>query len=113
MALGAFIFFMCAGSFIQFLFLRGLRKHHPLQWEHAGCPTIWTDQSLFSAWPTISYIRRRAYRESGDVAGIAICERYRIALLIGYWGTTSSFVLFFFLLFSVGCPEEWQQSPSL
>ena len=28
MALGAVVFVMCIGSIVQFLFLRGLRKHH-------------------------------------------------------------------------------------
>lgn len=82
-ALGVLILAMCAGSVVQFVFLRGLRKHYPLQWDHAGRPTIWTDQSLMSAWPTIQYIQQRAYCASGDTAGAAFCHAYRAPLLTG------------------------------
>lgn len=106
MALGALVFVMCFGSFVQFLFLRGLRKHHQEQWKHAGQPTIWTDQSLFSAWPTISYLQRRAFCSSNDSAGIVFCQRFRIALLPSYWGTVLLLVLFFVLLFTAGWPKD-------
>lgn len=109
MALGALVFVMCFGSFVQFLFLRGLRKHHQEQWKHAGQPTIWTDQSLFSAWPTISYLQRRAFCSSNDSAGIVFCQRFRIALLLSYWGTVLLLVLFFVLLFTAGWPKDLLQ----
>lgn len=107
-ALGVLIAAMCGGSLVQFLFLRGLRKHHPNQWQHAGCPTIWSDQSLISAWPTIRYLQQRAFCTSGDKPGAAFCQRYRPPMLIGYWLTVASFAAVLVLLFTAGWPRQWQ-----
>jgi hypothetical protein len=107
-ALGLLIAAMCGGSLVQFLFLRGLRKHYPNQWQHAGRPTIWSDQSLISAWPTIQYLQQNAFCGSSDRAGVAFCQRYRFPMLPGYWLTVATFTAFLALLFTVGWPVQWQ-----
>lgn len=106
-ALAVLVLAMCACSVVQFAFLRGLRNEHPAQWRHAGQPTMWTAQSLISAWPTISYLQRRAYRSSGNAAGIAFCDRYRAALLTGYWCTVVAVLFLFMFVFTAGWPNEW------
>jgi hypothetical protein len=108
-AVGVLAVAMLVGTVVQFLFLRGLAKRHRAQWHHAGRPTIWSDQSLLSAWPTIRYIQRRAYRASGDPAGIAFCSRYRVPLLLSYWVTVFSFIAVVLLLFTAGWPNEWMK----
>lgn len=98
---------MLGGSAIQYTFLRGLAKRHAAQWHHAGKPTIWTDQSVLSAWPTVRYLQRQAFRASGDAAGIAFCRRYRMSMVIGYWSTVAAFAALLLSLFTVGWPTAW------
>jgi hypothetical protein len=99
---------MLAGSVVQYTFLRSLRRRHPMQWQHAGSPTIWSDQSLLSAWPTISYLTHRRYRGSNDPQGVAHCEAYRTAMLALYWVTACAFAVAVIVGFVFGWPQQWR-----
>lgn len=98
---------MVTTSAIQWSFLLGLKKRHPHQWRHAGSPTIWTDQSLFSAWPTVRYLQHKAYASSGDGAGIAFCSERRLPMVFGYWMTFAVFVTAVLVAISYGWPPGW------
>jgi hypothetical protein len=99
---------MVTGSGVQYAFLRALRRRYPTQWQHAGRPTIWSDQSLVSAWPTISHLTHRRYRDSNDPSGITHCEAYRTAMLVLYWLTVSAFVSAVVIGLVFGWPPQWR-----
>ena len=101
-----FMVALLAESLTSFLFLRGLKKQHPLQWAHSGERTIWTDSDLISAWGTIRYLQRREYLGSGNATGIVFCARHRPFVISTYWAAVISFALFIVLLFTVGMPKE-------
>jgi len=81
---------MLSTSAIQWTFLIRLKKRHPDQWEHAGSPTIMSDQSLTSAFGTVMYLQSRAYTYSDYQEGIRYCERFRFPMVVGYWITVAA-----------------------
>ncbi|MES2319593.1 MAG: hypothetical protein V4631_19100 [Pseudomonadota bacterium] len=99
---------MCTGSVVQFLFLRGLRKRHSSQWIHAGCPTMWTDQSIASAWPTVRYMQKREFLGSSNACGIAFCESYRTPFVTLYWLTLATFIAIVAAFGVFGVPPGWR-----
>ena len=99
---------MVISSIIQWSFLIGLRKKHKEQWIHAGSPTIWSDQSLMSAWPTVRYMKNKKYLDSYNELGIKFCHMYRVPFIFLYWSTVISFVLLMLSIFIFGWPKEWQ-----
>ncbi len=99
---------MCIGSLVQWLFLLLLRRRYPQQWIHAGKPTLWTDQSLISAWPTIRYLQRGTFRVSGDRAGIAFCQRGKWPMIGFYWMTVICFLAVGVSIFVAGWPAQWR-----
>ena len=94
------------GGIVQWVFLIGLRRKHSEQWHHAGSPTIWSDQSLFSAWPTVKYMQNKEYLTSGDASGIIFCNFFRIPFVLLYWSTVISFVALVISIFIFGWPKE-------
>ncbi len=107
-ALGLFLLCLCAESLTSFIFLRGLRKNHPIQWEHSGQRTIWTDSDLISAWGTVRYLQRRLYLDSGNAAGIAYCAKHRLPVVTTYWAAVITVPLFFLSFFFKGWPPHWR-----
>ena len=99
---------MLATSLIQWTFLIRLRCSHRSQWLHAGSPTIWSDQSFLSAWPTIRYLQNKAYLSSGDPGGARFCGRFRAPMVIGYWLTMAVFVGGIIVSVQNGWPSSWQ-----
>jgi hypothetical protein len=107
----AFIFFLImliAGSCIQWPFLIKLKKHHPLQWEHAGSPTIMNNGDLTKAWSTTKYLLDRRYEESEIIEGIEFCELFRLPMLIGYFFSASTIPICFISLLNFGWPAGWE-----
>ena len=84
---------MLATSIIQWTFLIRLKSKHREQWYHAGNPTIWSDQSFISAWPTVKYMQSKMYLSSGSESGINFCSLFRLPIVFGYWLTILVFVL--------------------
>ena len=106
-AMGLFLLSLCAESLTSYLFLRGLKKRHPIPWDHSGQRTLWTDMDLISAWGTIRYLQSRQYRASSDRAGIAFCEQHRLPVVATYWAAVATVALFFGSLFLIGFPQDW------
>lgn len=100
-------FFMVIGSVIQWAFLLILRKKHSSLWNAMGRPTIWTDQSLFSAWPTIKFIQQKRYL-SFESSSVSFCGSFYLPLITFYWATAISLVMFFVSIFVFGWPEQWR-----
>jgi hypothetical protein len=98
---------MLATSLIQWTFLVLLRRRHLNQWRHAGSPTIWSDQSFISAWPTIRYLQNQGYWSSGDNDGAQFCHRFRYPMVIGYWLTIFVFAGGVYVAFENGFPPSW------
>jgi len=107
-ALWLFLIGLCAESLTSFIFLRGLRKLHPQQWEHSGERTIWTDSDLISAWGTARYLQRRLYLGGGTRAGIAYCDRHRVAVVSTYWIAVVTVPVFLLSLLTLGWPPDWR-----
>jgi hypothetical protein len=103
----AVIITMLTTSIIQWAFLLILKSKHKSQWHHAGNPTIWSDQSFISAWPTIRYLQNRMYISSGSEQGINFCENFRIPMVIGYWLTISVFIVGVIVGLINGWPPSW------
>ncbi|MDE1465573.1 hypothetical protein [Spartinivicinus poritis] len=82
---------MLLTSIIQWIFLIVLKRRHRDQWYHAGTPTIWSDQSLLSAWLTIKYLQNKLYLSSGSAGGIHFCKLFRLPMVLGYWLTIAIF----------------------
>jgi hypothetical protein len=61
-ALIYFLGMLIIGSAIQWTFLIKLKKHHSVQWEHAGKPTIFNNGDLIKAWPTTKYLLKTYMR---------------------------------------------------
>ena len=99
-------FFMVVGSVIQWVFLLMLRKQHSNLWNAMGRPTIWTDQSLFSAWPTIKFIQQKRYL-SFESSSVSFCGFFYLPLVLFYWLTAISLAMFFVAIFAFGWPEQW------
>jgi len=99
---------MLITSVIQWTFLLRLKKSHKEQWHHAGSPTIWTDQSILSAWPTIKYLQQRLYLSSEDISGIDFCNKFRSPILIGYWLTVTVICGVILVAIINGIPPSWK-----
>lgn len=99
--------FMIVGSLVQWTFLVILRRQHAKLWDFMGKPTIWTDQSLISAWPTIKFIQRKHYR-GFDLSSVRFCDAFYLPLIFFYW-TTSLLTLVFFVVIGIyGWPAQWR-----
>lgn len=83
---------LLATSIIQWTFLLRLKSKHREHWYHAGNPTIWSDQSFISAWPTVKYMQSKMYLSSGSESGISFCNLFRLPMVLGYWLTILVFV---------------------
>lgn len=94
-------FFMVVGSIVQWVFLITLRKKHSNLWNAMGRPTIWTDQSLFSAWPTIKFIQQKRYL-SFEASSVGFCSSFYLPLILFYSATATSLVMFFVAIFVFG-----------
>ncbi len=101
---------MFFSSLIQWTFLIRLRSKHNSQWIHAGSPTIWSDQSFISAWPTIQYLKNKQYVLSGNAEGINFCGKFRYPMIIGYWTTIIVFVAVIIVGIINGWPPSWKQT---
>src|SRR5690554_2015677 len=99
---------MLATSLIQWTFLVLLRRRHSAQWFHAGCPTIWSDKSFISAWPTVRYLQSRSYWSSGDHAGAKFCHKFRYPMVVGYWLTIAVFTAGVSVAVLNGWPPSWE-----
>ena len=106
-AIVSVIVVMLATSLVQWTFLIKLKKHHAQQWDHAGNPTIWSDQSLLSAWPTIKYLQNKTYVSSRDTDGIKFCDSFRLPMIIGYWVTVAAFIMCLVVWMLNGWPSSW------
>jgi hypothetical protein len=100
-------FFMVVGSIIQWTFLLMLRKNHSNLWYAMGRPTIWTDQSLFSTWPTIKFIQQKRYLNH-EFGSVKFCGFFHFPLVLFYWATALSLAMFFVAIFVFGWPEQWR-----
>ena len=102
-------FFMTVGSVVQWSFLILVRKKYGKLWISMGRPTIWTDQSLITAWDTVKFIQYKKYASfSFDASAIKFCRRFRLPFIIFYLGACFSFVWLFISIIWLGWPEEWQ-----
>jgi hypothetical protein len=102
-------FFMIVGSFVQWVFLRLLRNKHGKLWMSMGRPTIWTDQSLLTAWDTVKFIQNKQFVSlSFDASAIRFCRGFRLPLIGFYWGTFLSFIWLVISIIWLGWPHEWQ-----
>src|SRR5690554_400232 len=99
---------MFATSLVQWTFLVLLRRRHSTQWRHAGAPTIWSDQSLMSSWPTVRYLQNQTYWNSGDSAGARFCHKFRFPMVVGYWLTISVFAAGVYVVWANGLPPSWE-----
>jgi hypothetical protein len=100
---------MLVTSVIQWTFLLRLKKSHTEQWLHAGSPTIWSDQSILSAWPTIKYLQQKIYLSSENMSGINFCNKFRSPMLIGYWLTVIVICGCIVVAIINGVPQSWKQ----
>lgn len=98
---------MLLTSIIQWAFLIRLRSKYSNQWIHAGSPTIWSDQSLLSAWPTIKYLQAKQYTSSGNFEGIQFCNYFRYPMVMGYWVTIFMFIGGVIIGINSGWPPSW------
>ncbi|MFC4362243.1 hypothetical protein ACFOX3_08015 [Simiduia curdlanivorans] len=94
-------------SVIQWIFLLRLKSKYRDQWYHAGNPTIWSDQSFISAWPTVKYLQSKSYLSSGSGPGIGFCSLFRLPMVIGYWVTIIVFVAGVVIGIINGWPPTW------
>ncbi len=99
---------MLATSLIQWTFLIRLKRYYSVQWYHAGSPTIWNNESLIAAWPTVRYLQKQQYWSSGDPEGAAFCHRFRHPMVIGYWLTVVVFIAAVFIAILNGWPPSWK-----
>ena len=99
---------MLTTSVIQWIFLLRLKAKHREQWHHAGNPTIWSDQSLISAWPTVRYLQNKMYSSSGSMPGINFCNTFRLPMVLGYWVTILVFCVGVVVSVVNGWPPTWR-----
>jgi len=99
-----FLGMLIIGSAIQWTFLIKLKKHHTVQWEHAGKPTIVNNGDLVKAWPTTKYLMKKNYTTSGSNTGIEFCQTYRSSMIYSYFLTAVSVPLFLLSIFVFGWP---------
>jgi hypothetical protein len=99
---------MLTTSVIQWVFLLRLKVKHREQWYHAGSPTIWSDQSIISAWPTVRYLQNKMYQSSGSISGINFCNTFRLPMVVGYWFTILVFGVGIVVSLVNGWPPTWE-----
>jgi len=106
-ALIYFLGMLIIGSAIQWTFLIKLKKHHSVQWEHAGKPTIFNNGDLIKAWPTTKYLLKKLYVDSGSNEGVKFCNSFRNSMIYGYFLTGSTVPLFLVSMLIFGWPPGW------
>jgi len=102
------VLIMMSGTIYQYRFYKYLEKNHVMIWEDVGRPTILSDRSLGTAWPTVKYMKDRCYADLADSRGVEYCDQNRKKLLYWFWASAASAVIFACFLFGVGLPPAWE-----
>ena len=66
-----------------------------------------TDQSITSAYGTISYLQSAGYVSSGSIAGINFCKKFRYPMVVGYWVTVAAITTAIIVSILNGWPPHW------
>ena len=102
------VLIMISGTVYQYRFYKYLEKNHVMIWKDVGCPTIWSDQSLATAWPTVKYMKDRWYEDLTDTVGVEYCDKNRTKFLYWFWASATSAAIFACFLFGIGLPPAWE-----
>jgi len=100
----AFAVFLVAESILSWHFIRGSKKHHRVLWRHMGSPTLMRNADLIGAWKINKYLLRKKHAILQDVEARGFAERMRLPMLVSYFGSFVTVIIFLGCYFVFGKP---------